>query len=29
VVRQQQRLAFLDLATLLGVDRDGKEGRDG
>jgi RNA polymerase sigma-70 factor (ECF subfamily) len=29
VVRQQQRLAFLQLATLLGVDRDGKEGRDG
>jgi RNA polymerase sigma factor (sigma-70 family) len=29
VVRQQQRLAFLQLATLLGVARDGKEGRDG
>lgn len=29
VVRQQQRLAFLQLADLLGVDRAGKEGRDG
>lgn len=29
VVRQQQRLAFLQLATLLRVDRDGTEERDG
>lgn len=29
VVRQQQRLAFQQLADLLGVDRERKEGRDG
>jgi RNA polymerase sigma-70 factor (ECF subfamily) len=29
LVRQEQRRALLQLAELLGVDRDGKEGRDG